>query len=112
MGEGFYEKRGPLGSLKRLIGDCKYKLQDEERTKYSVRDLRKIGELMAYFEKEVLYFVGVKDITVEQIENGEYKNILDRDESKRLEYVIKQRNRLNKLLVENRREKSDSILEK
>lgn len=110
--EGFYEKRGPLGELKRLIDDCKYKFQNEERTKYSVRELRKIGELMAYFEKEVLYFVGVKDISEEQIESGEYKNILSPDECKRLEYVIKQRNRLNKLLVDKRREKSESILEK
>lgn len=112
--DGFYEKLGPLGSLRRFIRDNYYKKQDENRTKYSVSDLRKIGALIGYFEKEVLYFISVKDVSQEQIENGEYKNILSAEESERLEYVLKERDRLNKLLVEGKKKlgKEESILEK
>ena len=39
-------------------------------------DLKRLGSIIGYFEKEVLYFVSKYKITREQIENGEYKNIL------------------------------------
>lgn len=111
---GYYQKCGPLGSLIRFIKNGIYKRQDENRNKYSVSDLKKIGALIGYFEKELLHFISVKQVTQEQIKNGEYKNILTRDESERLEYVLKERDRLNKLLVERKMEESkkESILEK
>jgi hypothetical protein len=58
--------------------------------------------------------VATKKVTQEQIKNGEYKNILTPEESERLEYVLNERDRLNKLLVEGKKEEvcRESILEK
>ena len=112
--DGYYEKLGPIGSLRRKIRGKFFVKQDEKRTKFSVSDLRRLGQLIGYFEKEVLYFVGTKDVTQEQIENGEYKNILNTEESERLEYVLKERDRLNKMLIEEKKKigKKEDILEK
>jgi len=112
--DGYYEKMGPIGTLSRKIKNNLYKRQDENRTKYSVEDLRKIGRVMGYFNKEILYFVGLKDITQEQIENGEYKQILSEEESDRLEALLKERDRLNKILVEEKKKsrKKEDFLQK
>ena len=109
--DGYYEKRGPIGSLIRKISDTLFIKQDEKRTKFSVRDIQKVGELIRYFEKEILYFVALKGVTLEEIENGEYKNKLSPDESERLSDLLSERDRLNKLLVEEKGKRT-SILQK
>jgi hypothetical protein len=55
--------------------------------------------------------VALKGVTVEEIENGEYKNKLSPDESERLSDLLTERDRLNKLLVEEKG-KITSILQK
>ena len=84
-----------------------------EPHKFSILDLKRLGSIIGYFEKEVLYFVSKYEITREQIENGEYKNILKPEESSRLEFVLQERERFNKKLQEERKkvEKDESILE-
>jgi len=109
--DGYYEKKGPIGSLIRKISDTLFIKQDEKRTKFSVRDIQKVGELIRYFEKEILYFVALKGVTLEEIENGEYKNKLSPDESERLSDLLSERDRLNKLLVEEKGKRT-SILQK
>lgn len=109
--DGYYEKKGPIGSLIRKISDKLFIRQDEKRNKFSVKDLQRVGELIRYFEKEILYFVALKGVTVEEIENGEYKNKLSPDESERLSDLLTERDRLNKLLVEEKG-KITSILQK
>ena len=59
------------------IYDSLYKYQDENRHKYSIKDTRSLGSLISYFEKEVMYYQGVADLTPKQIENGDYKKILE-----------------------------------
>ena len=100
---GYFEKTGPLGTLKRWVKGKIYKRQDENRTKFSILDLKRLGSIIGYFEKEVLYFVSKYKITREQIENGEYKNILKPEESSRLEFVLQERERFNKKLQEERK---------
>lgn len=109
--DGYYEKKGPLGSLVRYISNGIARRQDENRKKFSVGDLRKIGELIGYFEKEVLYFISSKGVTQEQIKNGEYKKILSPGDSHRLEEILKERDKLNKMLVDEKG-KCGSILQK
>lgn len=119
--EGYYEKKGIIGSLARRIRGNYYKHQDDNRRKYSVKDVKTLGSLVGFFEKEVLYYRGILDITPEQMESGEYKQILDKDGAERLEYILKERAKFKKFLESKKEEpvinvrnkgKNDNIHEK
>lgn len=95
---GYYENKGIIGTLARKIKEGVYKYQDENRHKYSVKDTRSLGALISYFEKEVMYYKGVADLSPKQIENGDYKKILDKEGAARLEYILKERTKIKKML--------------